>query len=155
MEIEFYINTDKGKVLSNKQVCGSIQHFVRDVFIGLTDKEKDMKEQLEDMAKRCNAKLEIYDVRERRHRLRAQKKGVKQTPAVIIGDHMFEDDFKMSDIKILLFGADDIASKKELKKYVCPLCQSTNIKIFEDLSGSCNECNEAFMNGVILSKKDG
>ena len=63
MEIEFYINTDKGKVLSNQQVCGSIQHYVRDVFIGLSDKEKEMKKQLEHIAKQCNAKLETYDIR--------------------------------------------------------------------------------------------
>ena len=151
MEIEFYINTDKGKVLSNEQVCGSIQHFVRDVFIGLTDDEKEMKKQLEDMAKRCNAKLEIYDIRERRHRLRAQKKGVKQTPTIIIGRRKFEENFKMNDIKALLFGADSIISKKELNKYLCPQCQSTNIKILEDLSGYCNECDKAFMKGVMKS----
>ena len=152
MEIEFYINTDKGKILSNEQVCGSIQHFVRDVFIGLSDKEKEMKEQLEGMAKRCNAKLEIYDVRERRHRLMAQKKGVKQTPTVIIGEHKFEDDFEMSDIMIHL-GLDNSVSehKIDLNNYICPRCQSTNIKIFDDLSGYCNKCNEAFMKGVIKS----
>ncbi|MCK4267102.1 MAG: hypothetical protein KAX31_07450 [Thermoplasmata archaeon] len=150
MEIEFYINTDKGKVLSNQQVCGSIQHFVRDVFIGLSDKEKGMKKQLERIAKQCNAKLETYDVRGRRHRLRAQSKGVKHTPTVIIDNHKFEDDFEMSDIMIHLGLDNSVPEHKiDFNNYICPRCQSANIKIYADLSGYCNECNESFMKGVI------
>lgn len=150
MKIELYVNTDKGKVLSNQQVCGSIQHFVRDVFIGLSDEEKEIKKQLEHIAKQCNAKFEIYDVRERRHRLRAQNRGVKQTPTVIIGNHKFQDDFKMSDI-LKHLGLDNGTSEfnKNLNNYICPRCQSDNIKIFDDLSGYCNKCNEAFMKAVI------
>ena len=85
VDIEWYINTDKGKVLSNQQVCGSIQHFVRDVFIGLSDEEKVMKELLERIATQYNVELGIYDVKQRGHSYRAFFKGVRETPTLIIG----------------------------------------------------------------------
>ena len=85
VDIEWYINTDKGKVLGNQQVCGSIQHFVRDVFIGLSDEEKVMKELLERIATQYNVELGIYDVKQRGHSYRAFFKGVRKTPTLIIG----------------------------------------------------------------------
>ncbi len=85
VDIEWYINTDKGKVLGNQQVCGSIQHFVKEVFIGLSDKEKAMKELLERIAVQYNIELRIYDVRQRGHSYRAFYKRIHETPMVIVG----------------------------------------------------------------------
>ncbi len=151
MEIELYVNTEKGKIFSDQGICGSGRHFVRDVFIGLSYEEEEMKKQLERIAKQYHVEFSVYDIGEKRYRSLARSKGVRTVPTVIVGHHKFEEDFEMSEIIELLPGHNKISYEHEKipKNYICPRCQSTNIKIFDDLSGYCNECNEAFMNGAI------
>ena len=85
VDIEWYINTEKGKVFGNQEICGSGRRYVRDVYIGLSDEEKAMKELLERMSIQYNVELRIYDVKQRRHYYRAFLKGIRETPIVIVG----------------------------------------------------------------------
>lgn len=85
VDIEWYINTEKGKVFGNQEICGSGRRYVRDVYIGLSDNEKAMKELLERIAVQHNVKLNIYDIRQRRYYYRAFFKGIRETPIIIVG----------------------------------------------------------------------
>ena len=68
---------------------------------------------------------------------------------LLVPTSKFEDNFEPKDILAHIFGPDisKTGYKDENKKYICPECKSGDIKVYEDLSGYCNACNESFMKG--------
>ena len=130
----------------NKNLISSIHNL-------LSEDEKKVKELLEEIASKHNYELIIYDISNKHDEKIARTKGIHKTPTVIIDNHKFEGDFETKDIITHVFGPDASKAgyKDETKKYVCPKCQSDNIKIYDDLSGFCNACNESFMKGNEVS----
>jgi len=160
MEIELYLKLEKDVVKGSDthilppmtrwgidRKPGSFQ--TKKTFIGYSEKGNIIKELLEEIASKHNFELKIYDISKTSDAIHARTKGVHKTPTVIIDNHKFEDDFEAKDIIKHIFGSNISASgyKDENKKYICPKCQSYNIKIYDDLSGFCNACNEPFMKG--------
>ena len=124
----------------NEQLITSIHNF-------LSEDEIKVKKLLEEIASKHNYELIIYDISNKHDEKIARTKGIHKTPTVIIDNHKFEGDFETQDIITHIFGPDASSAgyKDETKKYICPKCQSDNIKIYDDLSGFCNTCNEPFM----------
>lgn len=160
MKIELYINSKQGTVKGADAQClppmgrcgmdrkpGSFQ--AKETFISYSDKETKIKELLEDLASKHNLELKIYDISNNKDALHARTKGISNTPTVIIDNQKLDDDFEPKDIIKHIFGEDasNAGYKDESKKYICPKCQSADIKTYDDLSGFCNACNEPFMKG--------
>ncbi len=160
MIIELYLKSEKGVVkgtgrenlppigyggFSRKQTSWH----AKKTFVEFSEKECRIKEQLEKIASTHNFELQIFDISNNHDAIYARTKGIHKTPAVIIDNHKFEDDFETKDIITHIFGSNVSAAgyKDENKKYICPNCQSENITTYEDLSGFCNACNTAFMKG--------
>ena len=161
MKIELYLKTEKGTVRgSDAQILppmtrwgtdrmpGSFQ--AKETFVDYSVKGNKVKKLLEDIAIKHNYELKIYDISKASDAIHARTKGIRNTPAVIIDNHKFQDDFKMKDILAHIFGPDigKAGYKDETKKYICPKCQSADIKVYDDLSGFCNACSVSFMKGT-------
>lgn len=167
MEIELYLKSEKDAVKGagreNLPPIGfgggfgkqNTSWYAKTSFIGFPEKGARIKKLLEEIASKHNYELIIYDISNKPDAKTARAKGIHKTPTVIIDNHRFEDDFEAKDIITHIFGSDASKAgyKDENKKYICPKCQSDNIKIYEDLSGFCNACNEPFMKGYEASRR--
>lgn len=115
MKIELYLNSERGVVKGTGRknlppltlgttLSGGADGrkydswHVKKAFVGLSEKETRMKERLERIAEQYNAELRVYDVKKASHAFRALFKGVRDTPAIIIGKHKFGEDFKENEI---------------------------------------------------------
>ncbi len=162
MKIELYLKTEKGIVKGpGTQILPPMGYWggkpesllAKETFVDYSEKGNRLKKLLEDIANKHNYELKIYDTSKTSDAIHARTKGIRNTPAVIIDNHKFDDNFKMKDILEHIFGPDISTAgyKDENKKYICPKCQSDDIEVYEDLSGFCNACSGSFMKGEELS----
>ena len=110
---------------------------------GYDYQEEKAKEMLENISETHGIKLIIFNTSKKSDRKQAKKKGIKTTPSVVIGDKIFDKDINEASI-LQELGFD--VEKIERKNFVCPKCNSPNIKVCRDKSGQCNDCNLPFMN---------
>ncbi|MDO9538264.1 MAG: hypothetical protein Q7J68_08095 [Thermoplasmata archaeon] len=103
MKIELYLNSEKGhlkagypyyETLSSKSIGtwhgpSSGYYIPKDVFVGYSEEEKEMRDQITRMADKYNFELKVYDVSKTRYRFRAFFKGVRETPTAVIGRKKF------------------------------------------------------------------
>ena len=163
MKIELYLKTEKdtikGTGRENLPPLGrggfakqKTSWHAKKTIVSYSIKGKKLKTLLEDIASKHNYELKIYDISKSSDAIHARTKGIRNTPALIIENHKFEDDFETKDILTHIFGPEISRAgyKDENKKYLCPKCSSANIDIYDDLSGFCNACNGPFMKGKEL-----
>jgi hypothetical protein len=156
MEIQLYLSTKKGVVrgvgTQNLPPMGywggkpETLH-AKDTFVDYSIKGKELKLLLEDIASKHGFELRVYDTSRAGDAIRAKTAGVNKTPAVIINGHKFEGDFEIHDILAHIFGPgiENAGYMDKNKKYICPKCESPDIKVYNDLSGFCNACGESFV----------
>jgi len=160
MKIELYLKTKEGTVRgAGRETLPPMGYFgigkqktawhAKATFIDYSKKGNKIKRLLEDIASEHNYELKIYDISKSHDAMHALTKGIRDAPAVIIDNHKFEDDFEQNDILRHIFGTDisNAGYKDETKKYICPKCDSSDVEIYDDLSGFCNGCNGSFMKG--------
>ena len=158
MKIELYLKTEKSGVKgAGREILPAMGYsrgqtktwHAKKTFVSYSNKGKRIKQTLENIASKHNFELNIYDISKTSDAMHARTRGIRNTPAVIIDNHKFQDDFKMKDILAHIFGPDigKAGYKDETKKYICPKCQSADIKVYDDLSGFCNACSVSFTKG--------
>ena len=111
-------------------------------FSGYDDKEKKVQELLDRISKTHDVEIIKYDTTKRRGRKIAKKKGITETPSVIIGDKILTGYVHEIDI---LKALGIPVENTELKWGKCPDCNSSNIELFRDSSGHCMDCGSSFM----------
>lgn len=111
-------------------------------FSGYDDKEKAILELLDRISQVHDVQVVKYDTTKREGRRMAKKRGVKETPSLVIGEIILTGYIHETDVlKALDIPVDDI----ELKQGQCPDCNSPNIELFRDCSGHCKDCGSVFM----------
>jgi len=94
MRIELYLDSEKGVVRSgeNRALHRASASFtpvkeplVKMAFVDFSEKEMEMRNQLERIAAQFGIEFSVYDIAGTRNALRAFCKGVRETPTVIIG----------------------------------------------------------------------
>ena len=164
MKIELYLKTKEGSVRgAGREILPPMGYFgigkqktswhAKESFVDYSEKGNKLKQTLEDIASKHDYELKIYDISKTSDAMHARTKGIHNTPAVIIDNCKFEDDFEMKDILTHILGSDisKAGYRDETKNYICPKCKSDNIEIYDDLSGFCNACNGSFMKGKELN----
>jgi hypothetical protein len=110
---------------------------------------------LEKYAMWSGSALRIHDLANKEEKQKAKAVGIKTAPTILVNDHKIAHVPSDEDALLRILGVQDKERKEIISREpiltvtvegnaACKNCGSTNLKIYSDGSGFCQQCNDVF-----------